>query len=481
MKENTYTANVLHWFRHISQIPRESGNEQGISNFLMQFAKDRDYEAEQDEELNVIIRANATPGYEQHPPIILQGHIDMVAEKSADSSHDFAKDPIELIEEGEWLHANETTLGADNGIAVAMALAVLDDTSIPHGPLECLFTTNEETGMNGAMAVKGDRLHGKYLLNIDTEQEHEFIVACAGGCRLDLTLPTNPVATPAGLTAFRITVDGLLGGHSGIEIDKQLGNAVTILARLIVEAHRESPISLSHFTGGSKHNAIPRFAEATILCKASDATAVQAHIQANADIIRHELTPQDPGLQVKVTPCDTPATIYADAQAQAFLQFLYLAPHGVFGMSKKLEGLVDTSNNIAIVEDHDTQLDILISVRSLTMSQLAYLRDRIMALATTLGFTASEQGRYPAWEYERGSRLEEQAIALYKEVIGVDPHVTAVHAGLECGLLKAQLPNTQMISFGPTILGAHTPKERLHLPAVDTVSKFLLTLLEKLQ
>ncbi len=481
MTHTNYTTNVLHWFREISQIPRESGNEQGISDFLIQFAKDRGLEAEQDEELNVIIRANATAGYENHPSIILQGHIDMVAEKSDTSTHDFSKDPIELIEEGEWLHANETTLGADNGIAVAMALAVLDDPTIPHGPLECLFTTNEETGMNGAMAVKGDRLHGQYLLNIDTEQEHEFIVACAGGCRLDLTLPTNAVPTPAGLTALKVSVDGLHGGHSGIEIGEQLGNAVTILARLLVEAQQESPISLSHFTGGSKHNAIPRFAEATILCQPSDADALQAHIQGNAEIIRHELSPQDPNLQVKVTPCDTPATIYSDAQAHTFLQFLYLAPHGVFGVSKKLEGLVDTSNNIAIVEDNDTQLDILISVRSLTMSQLAYLRDRIMTLAKAHGFTASEQGRYPAWEYERGSRLEEQAIALYKEVIGVEPHVTAVHAGLECGLLKAQLPNTQMISFGPTILGAHTPKERLHLPAVDTVSKFLLTLLEKLQ
>ena len=481
MTHINYTTSVLHWFHEISQIPRESGNEQDISNFLMQFAKDRDLEAEQDDEFNVIIRAKATAGYESRPSIILQGHIDMVAEKSNTSTHDFSKDPIELIEEGEWLHANETTLGADNGIAVAMALAVLDDPSIPHGPLECLFTTNEETGMNGAMAVKGERLHGQYLLNIDTEQEHEFIVACAGGCRLDLTLPTNSVPTPVGLTALKISIDGLHGGHSGIEIDKQLGNAVTILARLLIEAHRETPISISHFTGGSKHNAIPRFAEATILCQPSDAEKLQAHIQANAEIIRHELSPQDPNLQVKVTPCDTPATIYNDRQAQNFLQFLYLSPHGVFGMSKKLEGLVDTSNNIATVEEHDTQLNILISVRSLTMSQLSHLRDRIMTLAKAHGFTTSEQGRYPAWEYERGSRLEEQAISLYKEVIGVEPHVTAVHAGLECGLLKAQLPHTQMLSFGPTILGAHTPKERLHLPSVTTVSKFLLTLLEKLR
>lgn len=481
MTDTNYTSNVLHWFREISQIPRESGNEQGISDFLLQFANDRGYEVERDEELNVIIRANATPGYESHPPIIIQGHIDMVAEKSATSSHDFTKDPIELIEDGEWLHANETTLGADNGIAVAMALAVLDDTSIPHGPLECLFTTNEETGMNGAMAVKGEKLHGKYLLNIDTEQEHEFIVACAGGCRLDLTLPTETIPTPDGLSSFRISVEGLHGGHSGIEIGEQLGNAITILARLLLEAHRETPISISHFIGGSKHNAIPRSAEAIILCQNSDAAALQAHIQSNTTIIRHELSPQDPNLEVTISPCEPPSTIYGDTQAQALLQFLYLAPHGVFGMSKKLEGLVDTSNNIAILEDHGTQVDILISVRSLTMSQLTYLRDRIITLANTHGFNASEQGRYPAWEYERGSQLEEQAIAIYEDLIGVKPHVTAVHAGLECGLLKAQLPHTQMISFGPTILGAHTPKERLHLPALTTVSTFLLALLKNLK
>ena len=481
MTDTTYTTSVMHWFRQISQIPRESGNEQGISDFLMQFAKDRGLDAEQDEERNVIIRANATPGYEQNPPIILQGHIDMVAEKSATSTHDFAKDPIELIEEGEWLHANETTLGADNGIAVAMALAVLDDPTIPHGPLECLFTTNEETGMNGAMVVKGDRLHGTYLLNIDTEQEHEFIVACAGGCRLDLTLPTNPVSTPAGLTAFHIAVDGLHGGHSGIEISSQFGNALTILGRLLHEANHTTSIYISHFAGGSKHNAIPRTAEATFLCETKHVESIQRQLSDAIDIIRHELVPQDPDFQVHITPCDTPSTIFAPTQSQALLQFLYLAPHGVFGMSKKLDGLVETSNNIAIVEDHATHIDVLISVRSLTMSQLAYLRDRIMTLATLHGFTASEQGRYPAWEYERGSQLEEQAVALYKEIIGVDPYVTAVHAGLECGLLKAQLPHTQMLSFGPTILGAHTPKERLHIPSVTTVSKFLLTLLEKLQ
>lgn len=473
---------VLEFFKAMNQIPRGSGNEKAVSDWLVQFAKDRQLEVSQDEAYNVIIRKPATPGYEDRPSVILQGHMDMVCEKSETSTHDFTKDPIEYIVDGEWLHANETTLGADNGIAVAMSLAILDSDSIAHGPLECLFTTAEETGMDGALAIKEGQTHGQYLLNIDTEVEGEFVVSCAGGCRVDVEIPRLRDNRDSQFTkALKLTLNGFLGGHSGIEIHKERANGNQILGRLLYELAGQYNFQLASFTGGTKHNAIPRVGSATILLKEADVKPVMAWIQSKIKSYRSEYTPQDENIDILISDADLPDTVYGGDTAESLLTFLYLAPNGVFAMNHSLEGLVETSNNVAIVEELEHNIHLLISIRSLSASSLDFLTKKIQLLASTLGLPVKIAGAYPAWEYEPGSPLEEQATAIYEKVTGEKPTVTAIHAGLECGLLKAVMPKTQMISFGPTITHAHTPQERLHLPSVEHIYEYLKVLLKELK
>lgn len=479
----TMDANkVIEYFKAMNQIPRGSGNEKAVSDWLVQFAKDRNLDVLQDEANNVIIRKPATAGYEDRPAVILQGHMDMVCEKAADSTHDFTKDPIEHIMDGEWLHANGTTLGADNGIAVAMSLAVLDSDTIQHSPLECLFTTAEETGMDGALAVKGEHLHGQYLLNIDTEVEGEFIVSCAGGCRVEVDVPAEREACPSAYdAALNLYMEGLLGGHSGIEIHKERANGNQVLARLLLDLRQQFDFQLAFFEGGTKHNAIPRNSHAQIVLKSADVPAVTKALTDAAAQFRQEFTPQDPDISIRIEPTDVPAEVYTIETAQKLIFFLYLAPNGVFGMSHSLDNLVETSNNLAIVKDNGATLSVLISIRSLSEHALTYLTGKITLLAQSLGAKATVAGGYPAWEYSRGSKLEEQAIAVYKQVTGHEPTVTAIHAGLECGLLSAALPNTQMISFGPTITHAHTPQERVSVPSVERMFTYLVALLKELQ
>lgn len=482
MKLTLEPQEVMNFFQTINQIPRESGNEKGISDFLVQFAKDRNLEVKQDSEYNVIIRKGATKGYEDRPPFIIQGHIDMVCEKTHDSNHDFSKDPIEHVQKGEWLYANNTTLGADNGIAVAMALAILDSNTIPHGPMECLFTTNEETGMEGAMAVKGKDLHGKYLINLDAEVEGEFIVSCAGGCRLELDVPLlHDRVDPKFTHALTLSMTGMKGGHSGIEINKQFGNANQIMARLIYTLSDSFEFQLAHFEGGTKHNAIPRTATATIVVAESSLAAIKTSLQAHMKHIHSEYAVQDGDMALDIKDAPLPEKVYAPSTTEALLAFLYIAPHGVFGMSQTLPGLVETSNNLAIVRETEHSIHMLVSIRSSNANLIDFLKNKLSFLAEKLGISCVEQGRYPAWEYERGSHLEEQGIAAFKTVMGHEPTVSAVHAGLECGLLKGELPNTEMLSFGPTILGAHTPQERVHLPSVERTYKVVLELLKNLK
>lgn len=473
---------TIAYFEQMNQIPRGSGNEKGVSDWLVQFAKDRQLEVEQDEALNVIIRKPATPGYESRPSIILQGHMDMVCEKSDASTHDFTKDPIEHIIDGDWLHANETTLGADNGIAVAMALAILDDHSVAHGPLECLFTTSEETSMVGANAIKEGQLKGQYLLNIDTEEEGEFVVSCAGGCGVTVEIPRLRDNRDTQFTkALKLTISGFLGGHSGIEINKERANGNQILGRLLYELALQYNFQLAYFEGGTKHNAIPRVGSATILLKEDDVTPVTNWIKAKVKNYRHEYTPQDENIDILLSEAELPDTVYGGDTAESLLTFLYLAPNGVFAMNHSLKGLVETSNNIAIVKETEHTINVSVSIRSLSGSSLDFLVKKFQLLASTLGLPISVGEGYPAWEYEPGSKLEEQAIAIYEQVTGQKPLVTAIHAGLECGLLKAVMPNTEMISFGPTITHAHTPQERVSLSSVDRIYTYLVALLKELK
>lgn len=472
---------VLEIFNHMSQIPRESGNEKAISDYIVNFANNLGLEVIQDDIWNVIIKKPATPGYENCPTVILQGHIDMVCVKDHDSNHDFTKDPIANIIEGEWMHANHTTLGADNGIGGAMILAILEDSNQQHGPLEALFTTNEETGMDGAAALKEGDVTGDYLINLDTEVEHDFTVSCAGGCHVEVSIPllreNNLPGYNAGLS---ITVKGLKGGHSGIEIIEQRANANQVLARVLYDLNKQYAYNLASFDGGVKHNAVPSKAVATMSVRTEDVEAIKTLIAFYEKQFQYEYAVQDPGLVFVVEDIDTPDVVYADDTAEALISYLYLAEDGVHSMSQTIDNLVETSNNLAIVSEGTHTINILVSVRSSNMNSLEYLSKKLLLLADTLGVSAIRTGGYPAWEYDKGSKLEEQAIALHNEMFDVPAKVNAVHAGLECGLLKGILPNTQMISFGPTIVSPHTPTERVHLPSVERVYVYLKALLQTL-
>lgn len=473
---------VLAFFKELSNIPRESGNEKAVSDYLVQFGKDRHLETIQDEENNVIIKMPASPGCEDKPSLILQGHIDMVCEKLHDSNHDFAKDPIANIVDGEWLHADGTTLGADNGMGVAMAMAVLDDPAIEHGPITALFTTSEETGMNGAAGLKKGLVEGQYMLNIDTEVEGEFIVSCAGGVHVIVDIPLLRENTMPGYNkGLTITVQGLKGGHSGLEIHKQRGNANQIMARLLHSLGKEFSYDLASFQGGTKHNAIPNKTTAVIAIREEDVAPITQWVATYEKNIKTTYAVQDPNLNIIAEAVDAPETTYAEDTTEALISYLFLAEDGVHTMSQSIHGLVETSNNLAVVKEAPHALEILISIRSSSAVALDYLKDKMLLLADVLGITARATDGYPAWEYEPGSALESQAIAIYEEVRGKKPAVNAVHAGLECGLLKAVLPDTQMISFGPTITGAHTPYEKAHIPSIHRMYHYLVTLIQKLK
>ncbi len=473
---------VLDFFYAINQIPRPSNHEKAISDFLVNFAKERNLEVYQDEFYNVIINKPATPGYENRPSVILQGHMDMVPEKTKESTHNFETDPIEMTIEDGWIRAKDTTLGADNGIAVAMTLAVLDSNDIEHGPLQALFTATEETGMDGAANLDPSKLHGQYLLNLDTEEEEEFIVGCAGGMRLDLKLPLLKDHVSNELkAALQIHVHGLKGGHSGIEIHQQRANANQLLARILFQFSKEIPFEMAFYDGGTKHNAITNEATTIIAIREDHVNAIKTILQDWQQEFRHEFSPQDPDILVEATEVPVPELVYAPATMEALVNFFFLAPHGVVGMSQNLPGLVETSLNLAIAKEADRTMEILISIRSSNVSSLSYLKERIIQLSKVLGITAAPKGSYPAWEYRPGGTLEQEAATVYERVFGRKPEVKAVHAGLECGLLGEKLPNTQMLSFGPTIKGAHTPREKANVESIRKIYEYLLLLLKELK
>lgn len=481
---NQEPKKVFQFFYELNQIPRASYHEDGVVEYLKKFATDRNLECFVDGANNVIIKKAATAGYEDRPAVILQGHMDMVAEKGPNSTHDFNTDPIEMKIVDGWLQANDTTLGADNGIAVAMALAVLDSDNLEHGPIECLFTTAEEVGMDGALNLDPTPLQGKYLLNIDTEVEDEFIVSCAGGAMVDVYVPLfKDNHDPLYQTGLKIEMTGLLGGHSGIEIHQQRANANQIMARLLYELARKFQFQMAYFEGGTKHNAIPRTAEAWIAVRAEDKAAILEYIKEKEGVYHNEFMPVEPDLGIKVTETEVPTEVYSNSTTNGLLSYLYVAPTGVVRMSKNLPDLVETSLNLGVVreEAEERRMHLNISVRSSSPNPLHYLVERLLLIAKVLNIKAVAGGSYPAWEYEPGSALEAQAVEVYKEVMGREPKIHAVHAGLECGLLKKHLPNTQMISFGPDIEKAHTPQERANVASIGRIYNFLIALLKKLK
>ena len=478
MKEKTRA--VLEVFEEISRIPRCSKNEAAIGTWLMRWAEDRGFQGKRDKAGNIVVRVPATSGYENRPPVVLQGHLDMVCQKTPDSNHDFTKDPIQLIYDGEWLTAEKTSLGADNGIGLALGLALATDDDVERPPLELLFTVDEETGLTGANLLEPGFVEGRILLNLDSESEGVFIVGCAGGQHTEVTLPLSFLPLPENYDAWKLRAQGMRGGHSGIDIHKFRANAIKVLARALDAARGESDISIVTVKGGSAHNAIARDAEALVVCDPKWGSTLQSTIAAFERAVQEEYAATEQSLAVHLSREDMgDRTVSLSRECTDTVINLILAmPHGVSEMSTKVEGHVETSNNFAIIETKNKELHILSSQRSSVMSRLSAITAQIEAAAALAGARAETGGGYPAWQPDMNSPLLKRCKEVYQRLFGKEPIVEVIHAGLECGIIGSKHEGMDAISVGPTLENPHSPDERLYIPSVGKVWDFLAELLK---
>lgn len=470
---------VFRFFDEITKVPRPSKKEEKILQYLKDFAKERGLEYQQDETGNIVIRKEATLGYENRESVILQSHVDMVCEKNSDKEHDFDNDPITTIIDGEWLRADGTTLGADDGIGVAAELALLDATDIEHGPLECLFTVDEETGLTGAIGLAPGLIKGSILLNLDSEDEGEMFIGCAGGMGTIGFYTYTTVAPPANTFFARIIVSGLRGGHSGGNIHEGLGNANKILARALYTISQEMPLSLSFIEGGNLHNAIPREANALIGIPADKKERLAVIVNELAADVANELHKSDPGVKVELSSDEgTHEVIDADT-VKRLIDCLFIMPHGVLGMSLDIEGLVETSTNLASIkmEEHNV-IAVETSQRSSVESQKQLVGELVKSIMLLTGAEVDVRDGYPGWAPNTDSQILKVTVETYKKLFGRPPEVKAIHAGLECGLFLEKYPHLDMVSFGPTLRDVHSPDERMEIKTVDMFWKHLCEILK---
>ena len=468
---------VFRFFEELCAIPHGSRNCQAISDWCVNFARERGLECHQDQAGNVIIIREAAPGYEGAEPIILQGHLDMVCAKDPDCTKDMAKEGLDLLVEDGYVRARGTTLGGDDGIAVAMALAILDDASLPHPRLEVLLTTEEEIGMLGAMALNASPLRGRKLVSLDSEEEGVFTVSCAGGSSTACVLPVT--RSPYDGAALEVRISGLVGGHSGTEIHKGRANACVVLGRVLQAMGTETELRLVTAAGGGKDNAIAAEAAAQVVVS-DGAAACRAAEQMAADLAR-EYAAADPGLRVETVPCTTAEMPMDQASTEKAVCMLTCLPNGIQAMSMDIPGLVQTSLNLGILTASQQELTATFCVRSSVGSQKEMLHRRLRALMGQLGGTVSISGDHPAWEYRKDSPLRERMVEVYREQYGREPKIEAIHAGLECGVLSEKLPGLDCVSAGPNLLDIHTPRERMEIASVQRVWRFLLEVLKRSQ
>ena len=466
---------VFQFFEALCAIPHGSRNCGAVSDWCVAFAKERGLEYHQDKAGNVILIKEASPGYEAAEPVILQGHLDMVCEKEPGCGKDMAKEGLDLYVEDGFVRAKGTTLGGDDGIAVAMALAALDDDQLPHPRLEAVFTTEEEIGMLGAEALDVSPLRGRKLINLDSEAEGIFTVSCAGGSMARCVLPVSRV--PFDGTALEVTVRGLAGGHSGTEIDKGRANACTALGRVLQAAGLETELRLADISGGGKDNAIPTEARARIAV--SDEAAARRAVEKIAGDLTREYAGADPGLRVETAACETGRTPMDGVTTAKVLCMLTCLPNGVQAMSRDIPGLVQTSLNLGILAAEEDRLTATFCVRSSLGSQKELLHRRLQALMEQLGGTVTVSGDYPAWEYRKDSPLRDLMTEVFWEQYGAAPEIEAIHAGVECGILAGKLPGLDAVSIGPDLPEIHTPRERMDIASVERVWRFLLEVLRR--
>ena len=465
-------------FEEISKIPRCSKHEEKIREYLLDFAKQHDLKSKTDKTGNVVISKPASSGMEGKPTVILQSHMDMVCEKNSDVDHDFTKDPIKFKLNGDILTADGTTLGADDGIGVATTLAILEDNTLKHGPIEGLFTVDEETGLTGAFALESDMLTGKIMLNIDSEDFGVITVGCAGGgdSKIKLPLKTQPIGKD--MENILIKISGLRGGHSGVDAHEQRGNAIKLLARMLWKTSQNYDFCLADIKGGDKHNAIPREAYAKVSIDKADKSKFISDLKSEEKDILGEIKPIDPNFKMDVEDIEKPDKVLDKNSQNNLLNLLHGLPHGVDKMSYDISGLVETSTNLATVILDGNSAIMGLSSRSSIASALQDFRDRIHAIANLSGATVSEETPYPGWKPNLDSKLLKQSKKIFKEMYGKDPSVEAIHAGLECGIIGEKFPGMDMISIGPTIKYPHSPEEQVHVSTVDKFYDFTLKIIE---
>jgi dipeptidase D len=478
---NLSPRSVWGHFAALAAVPRPSGHEERAVAFVSAVGQSMGVAAARDARGNVVLRIPATPGRERAATVILQTHLDMVCEKNRDVTHDFDRDPIRLRLDGEWVMATGTTLGADNGIGVAAALAAATDPAVQHGPLELLFTLDEETGLTGAKELDPQVLSGRMLLNLDSEEDGVIFVGCAGG--EDTLIDLKPSFRSAAFrdSALRLEVSGLRGGHSGLNIVENRGNALKLVARTLSALIEEGvSFDLAGITGGSKHNAIPREAEAIVVADPKAKAKLEAVTAVALAAFRVELAKIDDGLRISWSPCPDPARVLAIADRDRLIQLLLALPHGVLAMSPDIPGLVETSSNLAVVKEQDGKIRVVTSSRSSVAPSLAYVLAQVRAAAALAGASVTLKDGYPGWKPNLDSKALAAVREVYRKQWSKDPHVTAIHAGLECGLLGEKIPGLDMVSFGPQIEGAHSPDERVNVVSVARFWAALTEVLDRL-
>ena len=480
---NLKPERVFYYFEELSKIPRESTNEKAVSNFLVNTAKKLGLEVYQDKINNIVIKKPATKGYENSDGIILQGHMDMVCEKELDSNHNFKTDGIDLVVDGKFLRANKTTLGADNGIAVAMGLAVLEDNTIEHPEIELLVTVEEETTMRGALELEENILTGKMLINIDSEEEGWVTVGSAGGREVDIIFNEEKEKFDnTNSNFYRLEVKNLFGGHSGVEINKNRLNANKVMSEVVTEIKKDFDINLCDVKGGSKHNAIPRECYFDI---AIDKSFSQNFTEKSKEIFekyKNKYISQDPNITFEISKLENKySENYPNNLFEKLLGLLNDLPTGVNTWLKEYPEIVESSNNLAIIKVIDDKITITISLRSSEPSVLNSLEEKIVTIAKKYSASYKEIGAYPEWRFKPISRLRDTAVKTYQDLFNEKMQVTVIHAGLECGAISMHYPDLDMISIGPNIYDVHTPKEKMEIASVEKYYKYLVELLKNLK
>jgi len=465
-------------FADLNEVPRASKKEEQVIEFIKEFGNSLELETYEDTVGNVIIKKPATKGLENRKTVVLQAHLDMVHQKNNDTDFDFSTEGIKMYIEGDWVKAEGTTLGADNGLGVAAIMAILENKDIPHPELEALFTIDEETGMTGAKNLDNEILKGEILLNLDTEEDDEIGIGCAGGVDITATQEYKPEKPAAEISAFFIKIKGLNGGHSGMDIIKGLGNANKLMNRLLYEAYIQSDLQIVSIDGGGLRNAIPRESEAIVLVPKSKLSAFEEAFENTSNVIKEEYSSLEEELEITLIESEVPTQVMSSELTEKLLKTIYAAHNGVYRMSPDVEGLVETSNNIARVEVSQGKITVLCLTRSSVESGKADLAQTLKSAFELGGFDVETSGDYPGWQPNPDSEILEVLKAVYEKQNKEKPKVEACHAGLECGILLDHYPNLDTVSFGPTIRGAHSPDERASISSTQKFWKFLLEVLE---